>query len=151
MSSVADRKATPHVFSWRSEAPPLFVLVARRRPILAKRRRCSSPPPPFPPRSLLGSEVAREGPLGFECSQHRQPLRPSVGSSPTVQMARGECLKGDPQGPLGPLGSSSSHHRRTLELVLQKGPASFRCFGGALVLCIKPTSSPPIPQTSKLS
>ena len=29
-------------------------------------------------------------------------------------------------GPLGLLGSSSSHHRRTLELVLQKSPASFR-------------------------
>ncbi|KAJ1492793.1 hypothetical protein T484DRAFT_1880539, partial [Baffinella frigidus] len=28
------------------------------------------------------------------------------------------------QGPLGPLGSSSTHHRRTLELVLQGGPAS---------------------------
>eukprot|EP00290_Baffinella_frigidus_P009741 CAMPEP_0180138960 /NCGR_PEP_ID=MMETSP0986-20121125/13242_1 /TAXON_ID=697907 /ORGANISM="non described non described, Strain CCMP2293" /LENGTH=79 /DNA_ID=CAMNT_0022080959 /DNA_START=242 /DNA_END=477 /DNA_ORIENTATION=- len=27
---------------------------------------------------------------------------------------------------LGPLGSSSSHHRRTPELVLQKGHASFR-------------------------
>ena len=29
-------------------------------------------------------------------------------------------------GPLGPLGSSSSHHRRTLELVLQRSPVSFR-------------------------
>ena len=27
--------------------------------------------------------------------------------------------------PLGPLGSLNSHHRRTLELVLQKSPASF--------------------------
>ena len=55
------------------------------------------------------------GPLGFECSQHRQTLRPTVdgtrstalrsfelqkgsrGSSSTVQMARSEWLKGDPQ------------------------------------------------------
>ena len=55
------------------------------------------------------------GPLGYECAQHRQTPRPSVdgtrskalrpfGSqqriskiSPTVQMARGEWLKGGPQ------------------------------------------------------
>ena len=36
----------------------------------------------------------------------------------------------------------SFHHRRTLELVLQKSPASF----GALVLCIKLTSSLPVLQ-----
>ena len=28
-----------------------------------------------------------------------------------------------PNGPLGPLGSSSSQHRRTLELILQEGSA----------------------------
>ena len=28
------------------------------------------------------------------------------------------------EGPFGPLGSTSSHHRQTLELVSQNGPAS---------------------------
>ena len=62
------------------------------------------------------------GPLGFDFAQHRRTPRPSVekdpqknpasfrngsrGSSPPVQMARGERLKGGPfrsfLGPLGP-------------------------------------------------
>ena len=33
-------------------------------------------------------------------------------------------------GPSGPLGSSSSQHRRTLEVVLQKSHASFRITSG---------------------
>ena len=37
---------------------------------------------------------------------------------------------------LGPLGSVNSHHRRTLELVLQKGPASFRSSEGPLLLLL---------------
>jgi len=34
-----------------------------------------------------------------------------------------------PQLPLGPLGSSSSQHRRTLELILQEGSAFFQTQG----------------------
>ena len=47
----------------------------------------------------------------------------SQGSSSTVQMARGECLEGDPKVgrvhqtvtcPLGPLGFEGAQHRQTL-------------------------------------
>ena len=60
-------------------------------------------------------------------------------STQTPAYGRGRCTRVPARTPpsvgpglrrevmyFGPLGSSSSHHRRTLELVLQKGPASFR-------------------------
>ena len=41
-----------------------------------------------------------------------------------------------PAGPLGPLGSSSSQHRRTPEIVLKKDHASFRITSGPPVQSI---------------
>ena len=94
LSSLADRPAR-QVFSWYSKAPTLFAFFFRLSWCMYDRPPPSAAPPPFPIKKAE-NKPGHLGPSG--------PFRP---------------LKG---GILGPLGSSSSQHRRTPE----QGPS----FGG---------------------
>ena len=80
MSFPADRQAPTHVFSWCSEAPPIFGSGTRRLLVLIVTAALLTPPAP-----LLNTAISRVS------------------------------------NPLGPLGSSSSQHRRKPDFVLWKG------------------------------
>jgi hypothetical protein len=82
----------------------------------------------------LGSPAARARAVPLSCAS-ASPCACELNEPSVVSLSPSQRRSQAPArgGPLGPLGSFNSHHRRTPERILQKGRASFRI-----------TSDPPV-------